>query len=240
MSFFDETIKYYCILYKANINVVDKIEHECFRIDDHQERFTKRYVAHTLKTETIQKYGWTCPTFELIKNISNFNKFNTIISIGSGIGFIEFLLEKNCRVLSYDLYTDYEMQNENIRFFKKPIKADGIEMAKETKDDDTLLLCWPGKEFASETLKNFNGNKLVYIGEGGGGCCADDDFFIETRKNWIEIKDMTLPSWFHTYNNAYFFIRKKDIDSDLKGKKLKNRKRYIRRYIKYNKDLTKI
>jgi hypothetical protein len=228
-------IRRYCDEYKQNIDLVDKIERECFKIEDLQKKLVQRYIALQYKTETIEQYGWACPTTDLIRCISNFNNGNTIVSIGSGVGFIEHLLEKNnCRVIASDLYTDHEMISKN-NFFKKPVLMDGVEMSKQTKQDDTLLLCW-SRKFAGDVLKNFKGKRVIYIGEGCGGCCAGDDFFIEL-KNWVEIKYMSLPAWFHTYNYASFYIRKKIIDPSLKGKKLKNRKRYIRRCIKFEKDL---
>ena len=232
----DISIQKFCEKYKFSIEYVTKSENECFDIEDINERLCKRITNDRIKYDMIKEYGWTCPTFEFIRNVSSFNT-GTIVSIGSGNGFIEHLLElKNSKVIASDSYEDYEMLEKDRIFHKKPIKIDAINMAKDTKNIDTLLMCWP-REFAIDALKNFKGNKVVYVGESMYGCCASDDFFNELHLNWICIKEIYLPNWRHTYNIANFYIKKKEIDQGLTGKKLKNRKRYLRRYKKYNIDL---
>ena len=79
-----------------------------------------------------------------------------------------------------------------------PVEEGSIEKLVQHLDR-VLLLSWPpyDKPLATDALKAFPGDTLIYIGEGAGGCCADDDFFDLLDREWVE--DETLwnkhPSW---------------------------------------------
>ena len=205
------------------------------------EYHTKTFYCMMLRADTIEKYGWCCPTVELIENIKkllSLVSYNKIYSIGSGLGLIEYLLySENTKIECYDSYEDREIKKSHI-FYIKPIKAEGINVVKNCEYNDILLLIWP-REFAGNILENFKGKILIYIGEGCDGCCADTKFFRQLTNDWLLIKEIKLPDWERriSYNACYILVRKKKVNVKLEGKQLKNRKRNIRRYNKYNKEL---
>lgn len=71
-----------------------------------------------------------------------------------------------------------------------------------------LMLCWPPytDPVATDALKAYTGDLLIYIGEGDGGCCADDDFFRLLNDEWDEIEESPFHvtwSGIHCYMTAY-------------------------------------
>ena len=63
-----------------------------------------------------------------------------------------------------------------------------------------------------ESIKGYktNGNKLIYIGEGGGGCTGCDKFHSLLYSEWLEVEDVwvDIPQWTGMHDGASLFIRK--------------------------------
>lgn len=74
--------------------------------------------------------------------------------------------------------------------------------------DRALFLCWPsyGDPWASHALACYEGDLLIYAGEGEGGCCADDEFFKLIDSEWEEagVSPSHVSFWgIHCYLTAY-------------------------------------
>jgi hypothetical protein len=54
--------------------------------------------------------------------------------------------------------------------------------------DRVLFLCWPpyNTSMAVDALLAYEGDRVVFIGEGDGGCTGDDQFFEVLRRDWVE------------------------------------------------------
>jgi hypothetical protein len=71
-----------------------------------------------------------------------------------------------------------------------------------------LFLCWPSysDDWAARALACYEGDLLVYAGEGEGGCTADDEFFALRDAGWEEIggSPAHVSYWgIHCYLSAY-------------------------------------
>lgn len=74
--------------------------------------------------------------------------------------------------------------------------------------DRALFLCWPSyaDPWAAQALACYQGDTLIYAGEGEGGCTADDAFFELRDAEWEEIGDCPahISYWgIHCYLTAY-------------------------------------
>jgi len=49
---------------------------------------------------------------------------------------------------------------------------------------------------ATNAIKSFSGNKLIFIGEGCGGCTADNEFFQILDNEWNNVDRVNIPRWF--------------------------------------------
>ena len=65
--------------------------------------------------------------------------------------------------------------------------------------------------FASDCLKNYKGNDLIYIGEGSGGCTGDEQFFELLDAEWDGVdNDVNIPKYEGLHDYLYYFRRKLD------------------------------
>jgi hypothetical protein len=76
-----------------------------------------------------------------------------------------------------------------------------------------LFMCWPeyAADWAYKALMRFQGDHLVYVGEGYGGCTADDNFHKELNENWDEVQLIALPQWFGLHDYLSIHKRKAPI-----------------------------
>lgn len=85
-------------------------------------------------------------------------------------------------------------------------------LALPENQDRALFLCWPpyDKDFAYNVLKAYQGNTLIYVGEGEGGCTGDDNFFKLLEKEWEEVAyDDGFTSWSGIHDQLIIYRRKK-------------------------------
>jgi hypothetical protein len=55
----------------------------------------------------------------------------------------------------------------------------------------TLLLAWPPYDspLGTDIIRAYQGDRIVYIGEGEGGCCGDDAMFDLLADGWVQVAE---------------------------------------------------
>ncbi len=147
------------------------------------------------RRKCIANYGFAVPNDEAIQKLV---ELSPIIEMGAGIGYWASLVaEAGGQIEAFDKWLGVE----NSYSFKHrepwfPIQFGEPEMLK-THPAKTLFLCWPcyKKSFAHDCLKAFQGDTVVYIGEGMGGCTADDEFHQRLEEEWKEVGYVIIPRW---------------------------------------------
>lgn len=140
----------------------------------------------------VRLYSWAVPSSEAIRVISDYCP-RGLLEIGAGTGYWSFLVkELGVDVLAYDEQPDNNTWINNSFMEVK----EGDEEVAALYPDRTLFLCWPpyNSPFARNALSKYEGNTLIYIGEGKGGCCADDEFFQELER-WQEVETLDIPQY---------------------------------------------
>ena len=61
---------------------------------------------------------------------------------------------------------------------------------------------------AANILKQFNGDRFVYIGESRGGCTADNTFFEILNSNWTFVESVDIPQWDGIHDEMNMWKRK--------------------------------
>jgi hypothetical protein len=89
-------------------------------------------------------------------------------------------------------------------------KTPGEDAVAQFGDHAVLMLNYPPYDnpMAANVLKLFQGNKVIYIGEGMGGATADDEFHEILRDQWTSVGGSDLPYFHGTHPYAEFYIRK--------------------------------
>jgi hypothetical protein len=137
----------------------------------------------------IEKYGFSIPNetaLELIK------KYSPILEVFSGKGYWASLLKQlNCDIIATDNYRwNYKPE------FTDVLNYNSIDAVRNFRNRN-LLMSWPpyNKPDAFDTIKEFNDQFFIYIGEGNSGCCADSDFFTFLDDNYKLIETVSIPNW---------------------------------------------
>lgn len=136
--------------------------------------------------EEHRKKAFAKPNDEVIRWMV---QFSPIVEIGAGTGYwAKLLTEAGAEVIPYDIApvglggNKYKQMTEDYG----NVNVGGSEVV-EQYSDHTLFLCWPpySDPMAYDCLTRYQGDRLIYIGEGRGGCTGGDMFF-EELENWTE------------------------------------------------------
>jgi hypothetical protein len=179
------------------------------------EEMRRMYCSsHSLRMALCRLFAWSIPNREALEAIAS---CGPIIEIGAGSGYWAHLLRSRYKVniLAYDRKPLTRGTNWYHRGAKpwtgvlrgRPVKA-------KKYPNRALMMSWPpyNTSMATECLKHYTGNTVIYIGESWGGCTGDSEFH-DLLSEQFEIKhDVTIPQWDGV--NDYLEIRvRKDVPS---------------------------
>lgn len=162
-------------------------------------------------TELCRKYSWAIPDEAALMAIRNFGD-DRIVEVGAGNGYWAHLLEQmNVEITAYDVepYDNHWMDGTK---WGRVIQRDGLESVLSEQEQQyhwrpfTLMMVWPYmNEMAYDSLMAYEGQRLIYVGEGQGGCTASDDFFDALDDMWDLVKTVFIPQWggMHDYLELY-------------------------------------
>lgn len=124
--------------------------------------------------------SWAIPSRGALEFIQHHVGDSLLFEVGCGTGIWALLLkELGVRVQATDLQP--ECRHVKVRY------DDSIQYGEITDIPDmaVLFICWPTyqSEWATEMLKMFRGNRIIYIGE-MEGCTASDSFFELLNTEW--------------------------------------------------------
>ena len=75
--------------------------------------------------------------------------------------------------------------------------------------EDALFVCCPTRsKKAFIELKNFQGEKLIFIGEDRGGNTANDAFYDLLEEQWTKVKHVFIPIWVGWFDYVQMYERK--------------------------------
>jgi len=207
------------------------------------------YYNDTEKYNKIKDYyknhfSYALVTEEAITKIKHFlfhNRCKVILEIGSGFGLWSALInlsinynkkEKIVNVIATD---KIKYPDEYLYYNVK--KLDYIYAIEEYSDiNSCLFLCWPpyNSQVASESLKQFKGNYLIFIGEFTditneymNANVASREFFEILNKEWEGVSPNNwqpntenyfgIPNWYGIGDSIYFYQRKVKISDGMKS-----------------------
>ena len=153
----------------------------------------------------VREFAWAVPSDEAIAAIA---ELSPIIEVGAGTGYWAMLLQQaGADVLAFDIAPPDKSSN-SYRHTKTwfPVQQGDASVAA-LHPDRTLMLCWPNysDSFAFDCLSAYQGDRLVFIGEGNGGCTGSEEFFVLLAAEWTLQSEVMLPQWagIHDYLSIY-------------------------------------
>lgn len=172
-----------------------KDQQECF--DMHQQ------LCH--------KYAWAIPNQAALDALK---QNQPIIEIGAGTGYWAYLLRQlGVKIAAYDLNPVPSSGNQWHRGAGRSWTTvlSGDETAVRRSSAQTLFLCWPPEvnRCAYNALRLFNGNTVIYVGEGPGGCSGTAEFHNLLARDWDLVGQIEIPQWPGVYDGLYMYMRKR-------------------------------
>ncbi len=169
------------------------------RIDSSSSEYSLAFrQQREMRYGLTNKYAWAVPNQEALATIAAEGR---VVEAGAGSGYWASLLRAmKTDVIAFDKHgTDLAANH----FHKaSPVKAwtdiaRGDAAAVKPHGDRSLFMSFPPHDepFAYDVLKNYRGNRFVYVGEGPGGVTGDDKFFNLLAKRWKEEKTVAIPNW---------------------------------------------
>lgn len=173
-----------------------------------QVRGDHLWVSHTTRHALVQKYAWAVPNTKAVLAIAGLNR--PILEIGAGNGYWAWLLRQlGCVVHPYDIKpvedNEYVLPKSYV-----PISLGGPDVVKSHTKDVALMLCWPCYDLpvAYDALNLYQGDTVVYIGEGRYGCTGDDAFHDLLEDFYYCEKSVDIPQWGGLHDALYIFKAK--------------------------------
>lgn len=112
-----------------------------------------------------------------------------VVEVGAGTGYWAWQLEQaGVDVAAYDPHPPADDNPYCKAGTYTTVLRDDASAVKHHQDR-ALLMVWPpyGGEHARHALSVYEGDLLIYAGEGWGGCTADDGFYELLDAEWDEV-----------------------------------------------------
>lgn len=193
---------------------------------DFLERHTgETWLEHYRTQRRLQRqYAWAIPSPEVIIELA---WLGPIVEIGAGRGYWAALInDAGGDVVCYDAeppdqstengwappvghHDDVEVPVTIETAVFTEVRRGGPEKVLEHQDR-ALFLCWPPYDdpMAYDALRQYEGELLIYVGEGEGGCTGDDYFHKLVGEQFEQIRYMELPFWDGLHDALWIYKRK--------------------------------
>lgn len=138
------------------------------------------------RTTLRKQYAWSIITPGDVTWMLSILNGRAVVEIGAGSGYWAWQLEQaGVDVAAYDPNPVSGVNEYCTSGPYTTVLADDATAVKHHQDR-VLLMVWPpyGGEHAGHALSLYEGDLLIYAGEGAGGCTADDAFFELLDAEW--------------------------------------------------------
>jgi hypothetical protein len=179
---------------------------EVYNMTEYLQEAMENDFSHYDRDRLVAKYGFAIPDETAIDVLS---KYSPIVEMGCGIAYWAHLLqEAGCTVMPFDI-----CWSDNIWGFEQTwttVYTGTPDILDKFSKNTTLLLSWPPywNEMAYESLKNFKGDYVVYIGESKHGCTATNKFFNTLFREWECIDVHYIPTWEGVHDDMSIWKRR--------------------------------
>jgi len=183
------------------------------RTPEQYQEYPRDFQEWTRRDQYIQDYGWSVPNEESIDKLVEFINNDSVLEIGAGYGlWAKLLQEKGVNITATDIQQPLEgsrYKPENKRYFHID-KLNHMEALQKYQGYNVLMMVWPPYDdpMANDVLKAFDGNKLIYVGEGNYGCTGDECFHSQLDKEWKNVGYIDIPKWEGIGDSAMIYVRK--------------------------------
>ena len=152
---------------------------------------------YSRREEFLEKFGFAVPTLVAIQAIQEFVDGRGVLEVGAGTGiWARLLSDAGVKVTAADNRSTKYSLSMRVGTYYDVQKMGAVAAVKRYRSHAALMLCWPDYNgpMAATCLAAFQGDRVIYIGEGSGGCTGDDRFHGMLRR-WHEVRAVPIPQW---------------------------------------------
>ena len=202
---------------KKNLKIVEYLKnknyspqlYKCFHdyLKDHK-------TVKNVRDFFIGDFSYSVPTQKAIECMAKFIDKDTCLEVGAGLALWAYLLQKEHNIkmiVTDDNSTHYEEKTRTQNKYCDIINLNAENAVKKYREANVLMMIWPpyDNDLGVSALKEFRGNKLIYVGESKGGCTGTDEFFNLLKREWKEIKpEHNIDNWPDINDKLFFYERK--------------------------------
>jgi hypothetical protein len=198
-------------------NLVQYAQNKFNSSREEAEEYVRGNIRGIRRDYFVSNYGWSVPTEDITTKLAQFIGNDTVLEVGSGYGLWSKLLnDMGVNTIATTRRSDNEQDATHMpqkdRSFTDVENIKNLDAVEKYPQANVLMMSWPpyNDAMAYQTLKNFKGNKIIYIGEGSGGCTGCDRFHNLLNKEWKEVYDFDvedLPQWAGLHDAVYLYVR---------------------------------
>lgn len=166
------------------------------------------------RDQMVDKFSWTVTDPDSVLFVASYASDGKIVDPMAGTGYWGYLLgQLGISVVCYDLHPPGAQINHWHKSGEYHTLVEEMDCEKSVRlhSDRTLLLCWPpySTNDAHRALRAYEGDRVIYIGEGPGGCTGDDQFHDQLASEWVEVDSRRPVQWWGIHDWITVFDRKK-------------------------------
>ena len=166
--------------------------------------------ANAKRRELVDRYSWSIPTERALTVLGD---YAPIFEMGAGTGYWAYeMRRRGIQVQAYDKYPPHRTHNH---YHDKARRAwTGVLYGRPPKAKrrprHTLFLSWPpyASPMAYDTLRAYQGDTFIYVGESAWGCTGCNKFHDLLDAAWNEVDSVNLPQWPAVHDALYVYKRK--------------------------------
>ena len=145
------------------------------------------------RTDLVQEYAWAIPNEEAIETIA---EHAPVVEVGAGAGYWAWCVDQlGERIVATDPEPP-RMDTYTEVLTKEAV--DAVECAREVfVGGYTLFVCWPPYEdsMAADAVEAFEGDTLIYVGQGRCGCTGDERLHRLLYEDWELAESVPIPTY---------------------------------------------
>ncbi|MEV1315464.1 hypothetical protein AB0J14_05185 [Micromonospora arborensis] len=174
-----------------------------------------RWMREALKrSDMVKQYAWTITDPETVAFVAEHSRGRLVDPLAGTGYWVHILGQAGVDAIAYDLNPPSEDHERN-HWHRHTAGHVAIGEA-DAKDavswhpSRTLLLSWPPYDdpLGVETVRAYQGGRVIFIGEDWGGCCGDDTLFEVFEREWVKVAEHTPVQWDGMHDIVHVYDRK--------------------------------
>lgn len=161
------------------------------------------------RRDYVARYSWTITAPETVAFVAHWSN-GRMIDPMAGTGWWAYVLAAHgVDVVCSDIEPGTNHWHNGFDLWAPVAAAPAVE-AVASHADRTLFLSWPpyDRPDGADTLRAYDGRRLILIHEGEGGCIGNDDLFAELDRNWTEVAEHVPVQWYGMHDRVTAYDRK--------------------------------